>query len=229
MKWYKRYPDAAISGMAELNFEQIGFYNLLLDLLYARDGLVPMDEQTIARMLHRNPRHVRRLLLELTEAKKIRVTSDGMLTANRVNETRLEAQARSTSARHAINVRWENFRKTSEINGSAIRPVDLCNNFPEKPMKSTTQLYGSKQMPLVQCEFSRKANEINDPSILIREERKKEESKRERIRERGASGENSGNVDKSKPEEPFGERKESKETSLGSEQLRAVIRAKGWR
>src|SRR5215469_15857876 len=111
MKFYRRDPHLALEGMAELTLEQIGAYNLIIDLLYARDGIVFDDDAKIAHMLHRDVRTWRRLKHELMAAGKMRVTLDGRLTANGVDRTRLQAEVRSTSAKHQANVRWENYRK----------------------------------------------------------------------------------------------------------------------
>ena len=124
MKFYMREPDAALCGMAGLTLEQIGFYNLIIDLLYSRDGIVPNDNAFIARVFRLDPRRVRRLKTELMARGKIRTTVDGLLTANRVDEVRLQAEVRSKSARHQVNVRWENYRKAKESNGAAIQ---ACN------------------------------------------------------------------------------------------------------
>jgi uncharacterized protein YdaU (DUF1376 family) len=88
MKWYKRDPDAALAGMAELTFEERGAYNSLLDLLYSRDGNVPDDDAFCARVFHCRPQVWRRLKLALMSKGKVRETA-GKLTANRV-ETELQ-------------------------------------------------------------------------------------------------------------------------------------------
>jgi len=115
MKFYNRFPDRALAGMAELTLEQIGAYNLIIDLLYSRDGVVPDDDALVARMLHLDLRLWRRVKMELMTAGKVRITAAGMLSANGVDEGRLLAQVRSMSSRHAANVRWENYRKARQI------------------------------------------------------------------------------------------------------------------
>jgi uncharacterized protein YdaU (DUF1376 family) len=125
MKFYMRNPDAAIAGMNELTFEQIGFYNLLIDLLYARDGVVPDDGAAVAHMLgNRDLRAYRRLKAELIQAGKIRVDNSGMLDANGVRSVRLLAEVRSKSARSAAQVRWSNYQKAKENND----PLMLSRN-----------------------------------------------------------------------------------------------------
>ena len=125
MKFYMRNPDAAIAGMNELTFEQIGFYNLLIDLLYARDGVVPDNDAAVAHMLgNRDLRAYRRLKAELIQAGKIRVDNSGMLDANGVRSVRLLAEVRSKSARSAAQVRWSNYQKAKENND----PLMLSRN-----------------------------------------------------------------------------------------------------
>jgi uncharacterized protein YdaU (DUF1376 family) len=121
MKYYSRDPDAAFAGMAGMNLEQIGAYNLIIDLLYSRDGLVPDDDDEISRILHIDPRVWKRVKGELLAMGKIRTTIDGMLDANGVANRRLLAEVRSTSARHAVNVRWTNYRKAKENNEAVIQ------------------------------------------------------------------------------------------------------------
>ena len=121
MKFYMRDPDAAFAGMAGLTLEQIGAYNLIIDRLYALDGLLPDDDAAIARAFHVDIRQWKRVKAELLVKGKIRITTDGMLDANGVRSRRLLANFRSTSAKHAADVRWTNYRKAKEINTAAIQ------------------------------------------------------------------------------------------------------------
>ena len=142
MKFYTRDPDAAIAGMAGLTLEQIGFYNLLLDFLYSRDGIVSADPRVLAKMMQRDPRQVCRLMVDLMAAGKIWSTDEGMITANRVDATRLRAEVRSMSARSSANVRWEKYRKTKQINGTAMR---LGNAPIPTPIKESKKLSGEQR------------------------------------------------------------------------------------
>jgi len=121
MKFYWRDPDAAFAGMAGMTLEQIGAYTLVLDRLYALDGVLPDNDAELARALHLDPRLWRRLKAELMSKGKIRVTTAGMLEANGVTNRLLLAKIRSTSAKHAADVRWTNYRKAHEINEPAMR------------------------------------------------------------------------------------------------------------
>lgn len=110
MKWYKRDPDAALSGMAELTFEECGAYNRLLDLLYSRDGNVPDDDRFCASVFHCDPRTWRALKARLIAKGKVRVNLSGNLTANRVElELKLSLE-RIARARRMRQIQLENQR-----------------------------------------------------------------------------------------------------------------------
>lgn len=106
MKWYKRDSDAALSGMAELTFEERGAYNSLLDLLYSRDGNVPDDDAFCARVFHCRPQMWRRLKAALIAKGKVHETG-GKLTANRVETTLKEARNYSESQSFKAKKRWK--------------------------------------------------------------------------------------------------------------------------
>jgi uncharacterized protein YdaU (DUF1376 family) len=90
LRWYKRDPEAALNGMAELSLAERGAYNTLIDLLYTRDGLVPDDDVLVARMMRCHWREWRTIKKQLIALHKVRVI-DGRLMANRVTETLDEA------------------------------------------------------------------------------------------------------------------------------------------
>jgi uncharacterized protein YdaU (DUF1376 family) len=122
MKFYPRDPDAFFGGTAGMTLEQIGAYTLIIDRLYALDGVMPDDDAEMAHALHLDPRLWHRIKNELMAKGKIRVTTDGMLEANGVRSRLLVANMRSTSAKHAADVRWRNYRKTKENNDPLMRP-----------------------------------------------------------------------------------------------------------
>lgn len=105
MKFYKRDPDRALAGMAELTFEQRGAYNSLLDLLYSRDGDVPDDDERVARMLSCGKREWSRLKRSLIDLGKVWV-KDGKIGAKRVQETINEAAEFSQKQRSNVLKRW---------------------------------------------------------------------------------------------------------------------------
>lgn len=160
MRWYKRDPDAALAGMAELSLEERGAYNSLLDLLYSRDGNVPDDDVFCARVFHCRPQVWRRLKLALMAKGKVREL-DGKLTANRV-ETELqtahklmENMARlgrlSAEKRKQTNEILQRFRsaategttttrKKASSNGEIQQPPPVENPPAQEPPKTLADL-----------------------------------------------------------------------------------------
>src|SRR6516165_12585167 len=106
MKFYKRDPDRALAGMSGLNLAQRGAYNSILDLLYSRDGLVmclsAADDQHIAKNISVDVRTWRAAKRQLLAAGKIRITTDGRLTAKGVDAGLIDAQSRSETARKRV-------------------------------------------------------------------------------------------------------------------------------
>lgn len=121
MKFYKRDPDRALAGMAEMNFEQRGAYNSLLDLLYSRDGDVPDDDARVSRMLSCHWRQWARLKAELIALGKVWVEG-GKLHARRVQETLKEAADFSQEQRRKVAKRWEKSEKDNENKEADIPP-----------------------------------------------------------------------------------------------------------
>jgi uncharacterized protein YdaU (DUF1376 family) len=157
MKFYQRDPDAAFAGMAGLTLEQIGAYTLILDRLYAVDGVMPDNDGDIAHALHLDPRLWKRLKRELMAKGKIRITTAGMVTANGVDKRLLLAQVRSTSAKHAVDVRWTNYRKTKENNEPVIRP----RNTSKIEKKITTTAVGVQEVDNGDDDFGNPNKSIN--------------------------------------------------------------------
>ena len=120
--WYKRDPHAAIEGMLGLTMEERGAYNTLLDMLYARDGNVPNDDRLLAVAQQCDPRTWRRVRDSLIAKGKVRMTSGGLLTANRVEITLKEVGEFSKIQSSRARKRWKKSEKPSD------------NNKPEMPL-----------------------------------------------------------------------------------------------
>lgn len=71
LRWYKRYPDDALNGMAILTLEECGAYNRVLDLLYLHDGALRDDETELARMVRCDVRVWRRIRRRLIDLEKL--------------------------------------------------------------------------------------------------------------------------------------------------------------
>jgi uncharacterized protein YdaU (DUF1376 family) len=71
VKWYKRDPNAALTGMASLTLEERGAYNTILDLIYAHDGAIDDDHKFIAGWLRVDLRVWKRIRQRLIEGGKL--------------------------------------------------------------------------------------------------------------------------------------------------------------
>ena len=129
MKFYKRDPDRALSGMAEMTLEQRGAYNSILDLLYSRDGDVPDDDRRVARMITCHWREYARVKSELIALGKVWVEG-GKLRAKRVQETIKEASdfAQDQSKRAADG--WQKRKSSNKINEHSLPPGNALTPTP---------------------------------------------------------------------------------------------------
>jgi uncharacterized protein YdaU (DUF1376 family) len=119
MHWYKRDPDAALVGMAPLSLEEAGAYNIILDLIYSRDGILPDDDLLICRTLRCNPRTWRKIKASLIRFGKV-WTVDGNLMAKRVEKTLKEARKESELQSNRASKRWELSKLDNENNEGAM-------------------------------------------------------------------------------------------------------------
>lgn len=115
MHWYKRDPDAALAGMSELTLQERGAYNTILDLLYARDGDLPDDDDVLPRMVGCHGNEWRAVKAKLIARGKI-WTVDGKLTAKRVETELKERKNFSETQRKRAGKRWEKTKNDSDNN-----------------------------------------------------------------------------------------------------------------
>lgn len=111
MDFYKRDPDAALAGMAELTLQERGAYNTILDLLYSRDGIVPDDDDLLRRVLGCHRREWIAVKGRLMAKGKIWI-EDGYLRAKRVQKVIKEAANVSQTQRKRAEERWKIELKT---------------------------------------------------------------------------------------------------------------------
>jgi uncharacterized protein YdaU (DUF1376 family) len=210
VKYYPRDPDAFLSGVRGLNAEQIGIYALIIELLYARDCVLPDDDAAISSMLHLDPRTWRRVKAELMALNKIRQTTAGMLEANGVSSTLLRVKVQSKSAQHAANVRWENYRNAKK------------NNDPAMPSRTATKIktidYSSTSLEAQYAEPPQEvAEQFGDPVKFpkpLQVSRELEALIKHQNAERGIK--------------PPPQTADLSGKSIGSAELKAALRAKGW-
>lgn len=100
IKWYKRDPDAALSGMMQLSLEERGAYNTVLDLIYSRADKLLDDDRMIAGFLSCDLRVWKRIKTKLIELGKLHV-EDGLLRNLRATSEILKALSRVASAAEA--------------------------------------------------------------------------------------------------------------------------------
>ena len=79
VKWYKRNPAKALSGMMVLTLEERGAYNTILDLIYDHDDNLIDDDNFLAGWMRCDMRVWRRIKSRLIELDKI-VIENGRLT-----------------------------------------------------------------------------------------------------------------------------------------------------
>lgn len=141
MKFYKRDPDRALSGMAELNLKQRGGYNSLIDLLYSRDGDVPDDDLRVSKMLSCHWREWGVIKLELMALGKVWIT-DGRLCAKRVQETINEAASFGQEQAQRASEGWVKRKNASQINGAAMPLGNASTPTPKYNKKDSSNGWG---------------------------------------------------------------------------------------
>jgi len=86
LKWYKRDPDAAISGMMNLTLEERGAYNTVLDLIYSHDGKVRDNDRFLSGVMCCDPRVWRRIRARLIEMGKLTLEDGHILNPRATRE-----------------------------------------------------------------------------------------------------------------------------------------------
>lgn len=141
MKWYKHDPDAFIVGTLGMTFQEIGAYIRLINLLYARDGILPNDDIMLARRMRCNFNRWCKIKRQLIARGKIWVV-DGMIMAKRVEKTIADVRKQSK-----INGNWQSVEKLkftpshfkknpNEINAKKTQSLD--KNIKEKTANPST-------------------------------------------------------------------------------------------
>lgn len=163
MKFYKRDPDRALAGMAELSLKQRGAYNSLLDLLYSRDGEVPNDDARVAKMISCHWREWKAVKGELIAMGKIWVEG-GMIRAKRVQETIKEASDFAQDQRKRASEGWQKRKNANENKDGVMPPGNALTATPTatatisipKGMDSATQVNGQTSLLPEPVKSSRK-------------------------------------------------------------------------
>ncbi|MDJ0894822.1 MAG: YdaU family protein [Alphaproteobacteria bacterium] len=123
--WFRFYPDDFISGTAELSAHDRGVYITLLARMYACEGRIKNDHQSLARLCGTRTTHFRKALEALIESGKI-VDEGSTLTNKRcLDELDINAQIRAVNSQNSRS-RWEKekTRKPSKNNGGSKKSHD---------------------------------------------------------------------------------------------------------
>lgn len=137
IRWYKRDPDAALAGMADLTLEECGAYNLVLDLIYSREGKLKDDAADISRLLRCDVRVWKRIRRRLMDLGKLYVHGGNLHNA-RADKEIDAAQHRLYLAAQAGRSSWRTKQeKNNIIKGTSLTPVPTAvrTNYIQKERK----------------------------------------------------------------------------------------------
>ena len=135
MKWYKRDPDAALTGFRGLTHDEKSAYGTIIDLSYSRNGDLPDDDRLLCVHIECRPQWWRRVKALLIAKGKLRVI-DGKLVANRVETTLKEAANFSETQSKRAKNGWVSRKNNNGANGHSM-PPDNAN--------TTTTTYTEKK------------------------------------------------------------------------------------
>ena len=114
IRWYKRDPNAALTGMAVLTLEERGAYNTVLDLIYALEGNLRDDDRQIAGWMRCDVRRWRRIRRRLIDLEKLYLHG-GCLRNARADRELDAAQHRYRSAAIAGKSSWATRKEKMRI------------------------------------------------------------------------------------------------------------------
>lgn len=134
LPYYKRFPRDFLEACVGMPFELRAGYGMILDLIYLKDGRLPLDKPWIAGHLGCSVRMVTKIVDGLVAAGKLTV-SDGVISNKRadkiVEETR---KYRDNQAENASGPRKNNDLREPEISQSDIdTEEDLFRGSKEEP------------------------------------------------------------------------------------------------
>ncbi len=114
LKWYKRDPNAALTGMMELTPTERGLYNTILDLIYTHDGEMIDDETKILPWMNCRARVWRKVRARLLSLGKLYVR-DGCLRNERADAEVLQSKNRYLNAIRMNNKKWGTYREIKAL------------------------------------------------------------------------------------------------------------------
>jgi hypothetical protein len=125
--WYKRDPNAMLTEIRGLSRDAKAAFNIILDLLYARDGDLPDDEHLLCAQIECRRDWWRRVRGELITAGKLWVLPNGSLMAPGVEEALKEAGRLSEAQSARAKKRW-NSEENREKSGKTQEKSELSRD-----------------------------------------------------------------------------------------------------
>jgi uncharacterized protein YdaU (DUF1376 family) len=123
LRWYKRDPRAALTGMRGLTLEECGAYNIILDLIYIHDGELKDDSRFICHELHCNAQRWQRLKARLLDLGKIYMHA-GMIRNERADDEVQSWRKLQTLSELSANKRWATYNEIKRLrDGLAMQPT----------------------------------------------------------------------------------------------------------
>jgi uncharacterized protein YdaU (DUF1376 family) len=114
LPWYKRYPRDFREGTRKLTFEERGFYNDVLDLIYENGDELVDDDASNAHKVECDIRTWKRLKARLVEASKLSVV-EGFLRNGRASAETSATNARVAQATMAGELSGQSRRKSAQV------------------------------------------------------------------------------------------------------------------
>lgn len=149
IKWYKRDPEKALSGMMGLSLDERGAYNTVLDLIYLRDGKLPDDDRFLAGYMSVDVRVWRRIKARLIQLEKVRIV-DGMIHDDMADKVVDEALRRLVSARDAgkVSAAKRGGKSDTEINqNNDLTPTTVATDAPTTVATNKKEIEKSPPKP----------------------------------------------------------------------------------
>jgi hypothetical protein len=139
LKWYKRDPNVALTGMADLTLEERGALNTVLDLIYANGGWINDDDWFIAGWCRVHVRVWRRLRHQLLACEKIYINGS-TLRNSRADWVIDAARHKAQQAANAAQIKHEKSKSEMKVLkglGHASAQRSLCE---PRTQKNNTSL-----------------------------------------------------------------------------------------
>ena len=121
LKWYKRDPRAALTGMMGLTLEERGAYNTILDLIYCHDGALVDDAREICNWLNCNVRTWKRIRARLMDLGKLYVHG-GCLRNERADNEVAYGQTLAKLSLEKARKRWASYNEIKRLQDATAMP-----------------------------------------------------------------------------------------------------------